>query len=253
MDKVHEILEKAAKKAADSILTKRRDGFSIRKKPCKDLVTDCDIASEKAIISVLQKAFPGSAFHSEECGYQEGEGWLWIIDPIDGTHNFIFGLSYYGISIAGIREGRFIVGLIYFPETKDCFFAYKNKGAYMNGKKIGVSSREKLEQSMIAYDNQFHNSPLMLKNLKPVVDSCFTIRILGSAAMDLCKVADGTLDARILHKPKLVDLAAGIIIVEEAGGRVTDIKGENVMLTTTSIVASNGLIHQSLLNILVEG
>lgn len=253
MNIIREILEKAAKEAANSILTKRTEGFNIRGKSYKDLVTDCDIASEKAIISVLGEAFPGSAFHSEEAGYKEGENWLWVIDPIDGTHNFVFGLPYYAISIAGVRENKFIVGLIYLPETKDCFFAYKNKGAYMNGKKIGVSSRDKLEQSMIAYDNQFHRHQLMLKNFKPVIDSCFTVRILGSAAIDLCKVAEGVLDARILHKPKLVDFAAGVIIVEEAGGCVTDINGENVTLNSSSIVASNGGIHQSLLNILAKG
>lgn len=249
---IREILEKAAKEAANSILIKRRDGFSIREKSYKDLVTDCDIASEKAITSVLEEAFPGSAFSSEEGGHTEGAGWLWVIDPIDGTHNFVFGLPYYAISIAGVRENKFIVGLIYLPETKDCFFAYKNKGAYMNGKKIRVSSRNKLEQSMIAYDNQFHRHQLMLKNFKPVIDSCFTVRILGSAAMDLCKVAEGVLDARILHKPKLVDFAAGVIIVEEAGGCVTDINGENVILNSSSIVASNGRIHQGLLNILAK-
>jgi len=252
MNEVREVLEKAARAAADAISAKRREGLGITEKSDKDLVTDCDIASEKAIISVLQEAFPGSAFHSEEAGYTEGEDWLWVIDPIDGTHNFIYGLPYYGISIAGVRENRFMVGLIYLPETKDCFFADKGKGAYMNGKRIGVSTRE-LEQAIIAYDNQFHNHPLMLKNFKPVIDSCFTIRILGSAVMDLCKVAQGILDARILHKPKLVDFVAGVLIVEEAGGCVTDINGDKVSLNSTSIVASNGRIHQSLLNILTKG
>lgn len=252
MDEVREVLEKAARAAVNAISAKRREGLGIREKSYKDLVTDCDIASEKAIISVLREAFPGSAFQSEEAGYKEGENWLWVIDPIDGTHNFIYGLPYYGISIAGVRENKFVVGLIYLPETKDCFFAYQNKGAYMNGQKIGVSSR-KLEQAMIAYDNQFQNHPLMLKNFKPVIDACFTVRILGSAVMDLCKVAEGVLDARILHKPKLVDFAAGVIIVEEAGGCVTDINGEKVTLNSSSVVASNGRIHQSLLNILAKG
>lgn len=176
-----------------------------------------------------------------------------MIDPIDGTHNFVYGLADYGISIAGVRENRFIVGLIYLPETNDCFFAYQNKGAYLNGKKVRVSSRDKLEQSMIAYDNQFHNHPLMLKNFKPVIDSCFTIRILGSAVVALCKVAEGILDARIFHKPKLVDFAARTLIVEEAGGSVTDFNGEKVTLNSTSVVASNGRIHQSLLSVLSKG
>jgi myo-inositol-1(or 4)-monophosphatase len=92
----------------------------------------------------------------------------------------------------------------------------------------------------------------MLQNLMPVVDACFTLRILGSAAMDLCKVAQGVLDARILHKPKLVDLAAGVLIVEEAGGRVTDISGNKVTLDSGSIIATNGLIHQSLLDTLTK-
>ncbi|MFC2047594.1 inositol monophosphatase family protein [Chloroflexota bacterium] len=154
MNNIREILEKAAKAAADSILTKRKDGLNIKEKSHKDLVTDCDIASEKAIISILSKAFPGSAFQSEEAGYKEGNNWLWVIDPIDGTHNFIYGLPYYGISIGGVRENKFTVGLIYLPETKDCFFAYKNKGAYKNDKKIAVSTRDKLEQAMMWNSNR---------------------------------------------------------------------------------------------------
>lgn len=252
MTDVREVLEKAAREAASAISSKRREGLNITEKSYKDLVTDCDIASEKAIISVLREAFPGSAFHSEEAGYEAGEDWLWVIDPLDGTHNFVYGLPNYGISIAGVREDEFIVGLIYLPETKDCFFAYKNNGAYLNDKKIGVSSRE-LEQSMIAYDNQFQNHPLMLKNFKLVIDSCFTIRIFGSAVVDLCRVAEGILDARIFHKPKLVDFAAGALIVEEAGGCATDINGEKITLNSGSIVASNGRIHQNLLNVLNKG
>ena len=124
MNTIHKILERAAREAANSILTLRRDGFSIREKSYKDLVTGCDIASEKAIISVLEEAFPGSAFSSEEAGRTEGQGWLWIIDPIDGTHNFIFGLPNYAISIGGARANELTVGLIYLPETKDCFFAH---------------------------------------------------------------------------------------------------------------------------------
>lgn len=253
MNRIHEILEKAAKEAANSIIAKRKEGFDIREKSYKDLVTGCDIASEKAIISVLEEAFPGSAFSSEEGGHTEGEGWHWIIDPIDGTHNFIFGLPYYAISIGGVRANELTVGLIYLPETKDCLFAYRNKGAYKNGKKIRVSTRDKLEQSIIAYDNQFNREPLMSKNFKPVIDSCFTVRILGSAAVDLCNVAEGVLDARILHKPKLVDFAAGVLIVEEAGGRATDINGEKITLNSSSVVASNGRIHESLLSILAKG
>ncbi len=251
MDRVREVLEKAAKEAASAILAKK-ESLNIKEKPDKDLVTDCDLASEKVIISLLREAFPGSAFTSEEAGYEEGQGWLWAIDPIDGTHNFIFGLPDYAISVAGIREGRFVVGLIYLPETRDCFFAYRGNGTYRNGKRIGVSTRDRLEQAMVAYDNQFQNHPLMLKNFKPVIDSCFTLRILGSAATDLCHVAQGVLDARILHKPKLVDIAAGLIIVEEAGGCVTDINGKGITLKSTSVVASNGRIHQSLLNILAK-
>ncbi|MBI4180940.1 MAG: inositol monophosphatase [Chloroflexi bacterium] len=253
MDTIRQVLEMAAQEGSKAISATKKEGISIREKSYKDLVTDCDIASEKAIISVLRGAFPESAFYSEEAGYEEGENWLWVIDPIDGTHNFVYGLPGYGISIAGVKENKFIVGLIYLPETNDYFFAYRNKGADMNGKKLSVSNRDKLAQSMIAYDNQFHNHPLMLKNFKPVIDACFTIRILGSAVVDLCKVAGGVLDARIFHQPKLVDFAAGALIVEEAGGVVTDLNGEKVTLNSASVVASNGRIHQSLLSVLNKG
>jgi myo-inositol-1(or 4)-monophosphatase len=252
MNKIHEILERAAREATRAIIAERRGGFNIREKSYKDLVTACDIASEKAIMAVLEEAFPGSSFNAEESGQTEGTGWLWVIDPIDGTHNFIFGLPNYAISIGGAQANELTVALIYAPETKESFFAYKNEGAYKNGQRIRVSTRNKLEQSMIAYDNQFSNHPLMLRNFKPVIDASFTVRILGSAAVDLCHVAQGVLDARILHKPKIMDVAAGVLMVEEAGGCATDINGERVTLNSSSVVASNGQIHESLLSILAK-
>ena len=244
-------MKQAAEEACFAILNMKSEGIKSKRKFYRDFVTTCDIASEKAIISVLKKEYPESAFHSEEAGNIPGKGFLWIIDPIDGTHNFMRGLPYYAISIAAVWDGEIIAGLISLPETNDCFSAYKGSGAYMNGQKVAVSTTENLGDAVIAYDNQFHNHPAMAKNLPKLISECFTIRIFGAAAVDLCKVSQGVLDARILHKPKLVDFAAGALIVEEAGGKVTDFAGDKYTLTTNNIIASNGLLHHQLLGILV--
>jgi len=251
MHKVLDVMRQAAEEARLAILDKKREGISNKEKSYRDFVTNCDIASERAIISVLRKEYPESAFHSEEAGSIPGKGWLWIIDPIDGTHNFMRGLPYYAVSIAAAWDGEIVAALISLPETNAHFSAYKGSGAYMNGQKIAVSDTENLGDAIIAYDNQFHNDPAMAQNLPKLINECFSIRILGSACVDLCKVSEGALDARILHKPKLVDFAAGSLIVEEAGGKVTDFSGKPYDLNTTCIVASNGRSHDRLLEILV--
>ena len=242
---------KSAAEAAFAAINKvGRKEILIEQKSAKDYVTNCDIIAEEQIIRVLRREYPDSAVLSEEVGYIEGKDYLWIIDPIDGTHNFMYGLSYYGISIAATQNGETVAGLIYVPDTEEYFYASRGIGAYLNGKQITVSSRTDLVEAVVAYDNQFHNEKLMLRNLPKVARSCLTVRIFGAASVDLCNIARGFLDARILHKSKPMDFAAGALIVQEAGGKVTDFSGLHYSLDTRAIIASNGHIHAQLVGVL---
>jgi len=222
-----------------------------RKKSSNEIVTNCDIESENAIVEVLKKDYPKSSIYSEEVGKITGqETLLWILDPIDGTHNFIHKIPFYAVSIGVFKKGNPFAGLIYLPEFDECFYAISGRNAFLNDKKISVSNIEKLNNSMVAYDNQFHKHKAMLKNLSVLQGKCFTLRIFGSAAIDICNVARGAIEARIFHKTKLVDFAAGLVIVEEAGGMITDFNGNKVTLKTEDVIVSNRKIHQELLDTL---
>lgn len=250
MEKIVDVMKRAATAGSEAI-KKTRSELMWRQKDHKEFVTNCDIASENAIIEVLKAEFPDSTIYSEEVGTITGdEDLLWILDPIDGTHNFIHNIPFHAISIGAYNKGKPFAGLIYLPATDEYFYAIEGKGAFLNDKKISVSGIPKLNNGMIAYDNQFHRHESMLKNLKIVQEKCFTLRIFGSAAVDMCNVARGDIEARIFHKTKIFDFAAGIIIVREAGGKVTDFEGREVTSKTADILVSNGKIHDELVNLL---
>jgi len=241
-------MKEAAMAGVGAIAAEKKKGISGSEKSPKEFVTNCDLASEKAIMDILKRNYPDSSILSEEAGEIKGNGLMWIIDPIDGTHNFMFGLPMYGISIAAyqMEQNKIIAGVIYLPEFDAMYAALLGGGAFLNDKGISVSKRENLTDCMVAYDNQFHKHKAMLINLGKLAPSCFTVRIFGSAVCDLAHVAEGVLDARVFHNTKLVDFAAGSLIVREAGGKVTNFKGEDVNLKTTDVVASNGKIHEQL-------
>lgn len=224
----------------------------IKMKSYKDFVTEVDLKSEEAIINIIKEKFPEHAIYSEEIGVKEGrENYTWIIDPLDGTHNYIFNIPFFGVSIALAKGKEVIMGAIYLPAFDELFFAERGKGAFLNGKPISVA-KHGLSESLILYDNQFHKHEHMLPNFTRIVDKVFTTRIFGSAVCDLCSVARGYANARIFHKPKLCDFAAGALIVEEAGGRATDFHGNPWNIETKNLVASNGVIHNELLKILLK-
>ncbi|MBN2316089.1 MAG: inositol monophosphatase [Sedimentisphaerales bacterium] len=250
MEDIADILQEAVREG-NKALQGARSGLMYRHKTYKELVTNCDIASENAIAGFLSGKFQNAKIFSEEVGEIVGdEEIVFIIDPLDGTHNFIHNIPFYAISIGVYSKGVPFAGVIYLPEFQDCLYAVKNEGAYLNGQVIHCSDTERLGESLIAYDNQFHKHESMLKNLSPLSERCFTLRIFGSACVDLCGVARGWMEARIFHQTKLVDFAAGQVIVEEAGGKVTDFQGRPLTLQTTDVLASNGRIHSQLVELL---
>ena len=252
-DNVLAVMKEAALAGAEAISTTAKKCIIVLEKSAHEFVTNCDAESEKAIMRALEAKYPNSGFFSEETGHIKGDGTItWIIDPIDGTHNFMFGMPLYGISIAACKNDKIMAGVIYLPKLNAMYCARQSGGAFLNDKKIKVSDKGSLNRAMVAYDSQFYKHASALPNLARLANVCFTVRIFGSAICDMANVASGALDARIFHNTKRVDFAAGSVIVKEAGGEVTDFKGEEINLNTTDIVVSNGKIHTQLCALLKQ-
>ncbi len=248
-----QVMKEAALAGAAAIKAEKAATITKTEKSPGEFVTNCDLASEKAIIGVLRGHYPKSSVLSEEAGRLEGDGLMWVIDPLDGTHNFMFGLPIYGLSIAAYENEKVVAGVIHIPEFNATYYASLGGGAFLNKEKITVSNRNKLGESMVMYSNRFYKHKDAVRQLDALARKCFTVRVYGSAVFDLASVASGVIDARIFHNTKPVDFAAGALIVEEAGGEITGFSGEKCTFGTADIVASNGKIHKELCALLCEG
>ncbi len=244
--------QKIVVKAGDLVEVGKESEYKVIRKEQRELVTELDLVVQNYLFNSLRKIKKCNIYF-EEVRNQYDEILLdecFIIDPIDASHNLIAGLPFYNISIGYVKNGELVFGIIYFPNSNDLYHAYKGKGAYRNFNKISVSKNVSLEKSIVAYDNQFHSSKKTMKNYIKLVDSVFTTRILGSANRDACFVAEGVLDARIWNTTKVYDIVAGLIIVSEAGGAVSDFSNQQVSLNSVNqVVMSNGLIHLELIKI----
>jgi myo-inositol-1(or 4)-monophosphatase len=222
-----------------------------------DLVTEADHASEKAIFKVIQQNHPDHFILSEETGSMPTQSNIkWIIDPIDGTINFANGIPICCVSIGVEENGEMIMGAVYNPFMNELFFAEKGKGAFLNDQPIKVSSKNDLLTSCLVtgFPYQYldtENGPLQI--FEKLIRKSIPVRRLGSAALDLCWTAAGRFDGFYEHKLQAWDSAAGFLMVQEAGGRVTDLKGEKYNPYQPGIIASNGQIHDQLLNLLKGG
>jgi myo-inositol-1(or 4)-monophosphatase len=221
------------------------------KEGINNLVTEVDHAAEKAIMDVIKSTFPEHFILSEEAGeIKQDSEYKWIIDPIDGTVNFAHRIPICCISIGIEHQGRMIFGAVYNPFMNELFFAERGKGATLNERPISVSKKEKVENACLVTGFPYTyldepNGPLQV--FERFIRKGIPVRRLGSAAIDLCWVAAGRFDGFYEHKLQAWDSAAGFIIVEEAGGKVTNLKGETYSPYQPGIIASNGLMHEELL------
>ncbi len=221
------------------------------KEGINNLVTEADHASEKAIFEEIKKDFPDHFLLSEEAGEIVTDStFKWIIDPIDGTVNFAHGIPICCVSIGVEQEGKMILGAVYNPFINEFYFAQSGYGATLNDKKIEVSGETEVIRSCLVtgfpYTYLDHpNGPLEV--FSRLIRSGVPVRRLGSAAMDLCWVAAGRFDGFYEHKLQAWDSAAGWLIVEEAGGKVTDFTGKGYSPYQPHIIASNGKIHSELI------
>ncbi len=222
------------------------------KEGVNNLVTEADHASEKVIFETIKKEFPGHYILSEEAGeIVTDSNYKWIIDPIDGTINFAHGIPICCVSIGLEQDGELIMGAVYNPFINEFYFAQKGFGATLNDQIIRVSKESTVDKACLVtgFPYTYLDQPYgPLEVFSKLVRKGIAVRRLGSAAMDLCWVAAGRFDGFYEHKLQAWDSAAGFLIVEEAGGRVTDYKGERYSPYQPHILATNGLIHDEMLN-----
>lgn len=226
------------------------------KEGINNLVTEADHAAEKAIIEVIQQAHPEHFILSEETGEIKTDSEIkWIIDPIDGTVNFANGIPLCCVSIGVEKEGQMILGAVYNPFMNELFFAQKGMGSYLNDKQIHVSDKSTVIKSCLVTGFPYTyldspNGPIQV--FEKLIRQGIPVRRLGSAAIDLCWVAAGRFDGFYEHSLQAWDSAAGFLLVEEAGGKVTDFEGNYYSPYQPNILATNGKIHDELLMV-VQG
>ncbi len=221
-----------------------------------DMVSYVDKTAEIALVKGLRLLLPEAGFVTEEKTTTiTGEKYDWIIDPLDGTTNFIHGLPTYSISIALQCDDELILGVVYEINRDECFSAWKNGGAYLNSKRISVSKASRIENTLLATGfpyYEFGKLDAYLAVLKELMQRCHGVRRIGSAAIDLAYVACGRFDGYFEFNLNSYDVAAGIVLVREAGGHVFDFTGGNNSIERREMVATNGFISSELLLILDE-
>jgi myo-inositol-1(or 4)-monophosphatase len=260
MDKYKEVMFEAADEAAKILLEYLGRDFEIgRKKFYNDLVTEVDKKSEAKIIEIIHMHFPEHSVLGEEGGFAGGEterksDFVWIIDPIDGTLNYAHSLPIFCISIALEVKGKVSLGVVYNPVSKEKFFAETGKGAFLNDNKISVSDTKNLKDGFLvtgfAYNVQEEENH-SIDHFVNFVRMGLPVRRLGSAAIDICYVACGIFDAFWEVNLNAWDVAAGYLILLEAGGKVTDFKGGNYSVYGREILATNGKpLHNEMIEVL---
>ena len=229
----------------------------IENKGFNDFVTYVDKTSEERLVQELAKLLPEAGIIAEEgSGYHTAEQFNWVVDPLDGTTNFIHGAPPYSISIALMNRHEIVIGVVYEVVQNECFYAWKNGGSYLNGHKIQVSAHERLSSCLIATGfpyTDFSRLDGYLKVFTHMMKQSHGVRRLGSAAADLAYVACGRYDAFFEYGLHPWDVAAGAILVNEAGGFVADFKGENDFIYGQEIVAGNQSIYGEFLNVIKDG
>jgi myo-inositol-1(or 4)-monophosphatase len=250
------VLVEAALAGGDVLKRYFGSDFGISYKSPMNLVTEADLASEKEVVGILKRRFPGAAILAEEAGEEAGEsGFRFIIDPLDGTTNFAHGYPVFAVSIACETMGEtseVIAGAVYDPLREELFTAARGGGAFLNGRKLAVSNTRKLEEALLVTGFPYDVKEDLTSNLRlfgRFMGASRAIRRDGSAALDLCYVAAGRFDGFWEEKLGPWDTAAGALIVEEAGGRVSDLAGAPFFYRRGAIVASNSAIHQQMVAI----
>ena len=244
------IFEKAAKRAGKILIRDfgEIENLQIQPKSVGDFVTNADINVEKSLLETLKYYYPDYTYITEESDKIEGNENTIIIDPIDGTSNFIHGIPHVGIVIAKMSENEITDGIVYNPVLNEFFWSSKGKGAWWNDRRLRVSNRSNLSECLVGtglpFGKRIYNN--YLNEIDEILKSTAGIRRLGAAGLDLAYVASGKLDGFWEKDINLWDISTGVLLVKEAGGRVSKINGEDWTTDTREILASNSKIHNEL-------
>ena len=250
------IAVKAARRAGAIINRASQDigTLTVKSKNYNDFVSEVDVAAERAIIDTLKDAYPQHGFLGEESGPSEHQSdFIWIIDPLDGTTNFLHNFPQYCVSIALQHKGEITQAVIYEPNRNDLYTATKGRGAFLNDKRIRVSKCDKLQQSLIGTGfpfRDFKHLDTYLSMFKSMLQKTSGIRRPGSAALDLAYVANGSLDAFWEIGLSPWDIAAGALLVQEAGGIISNLNGKDGWLESGNVLAASPKIYDAMVETL---
>lgn len=252
---MHPMLNTAVKaaRAAGRITTRawdRSDTLTVREKSRNDYVSDVDVQAEQSIVQILRQAYPEHGILAEEGGHQAGDDYVWVIDPLDGTTNFLHGVPHFAISIALRYRGRLEQGVIYDPLREELFTASRGGGAFLNDRRIRVSDRGELTGALLGTGIPFRSGQGIdryLATLKALIEDTAGVRRAGSAALDLAYVAAGRFDGFWEMALQPWDMAAGVLLVQEAGGLVSDLSGQPDVFRHGDVVAGNPKILKAML------
>ncbi|MFH1954152.1 MAG: inositol monophosphatase family protein [Pseudomonadota bacterium] len=253
-EKESAVAREAAREAGKVLMRMMGNAHHIVKKGEIDLVTEADLAAENTVLEIVGRNFPRDNLLSEEAGRRdEASQRTWLIDPLDGTTNYAHGFPFFAVSIALVIEREVVLGVVYNPYMDEFFEAAKGEGAYLNGDRLQVSGALLLQDSLLAtgFPYDIHERPEgVVGLLEKMIVRAQGVRRLGSAALDLCYVAAGSLDGFWEEDLKPWDTAAGDVILREAGGKLTTFEGESYSPFLKSLVASNGLIHDEMVRVI---
>jgi myo-inositol-1(or 4)-monophosphatase len=242
----------AAKQAGAYLLANYGRVKQISAKADRNLFTNVDKTVEKMVVRKINASFPGHGILGEEGASRKGSsGYIWIIDPLDGTHNYIRSIPVFGVSIGIVKDKEFVAGVIFMPWDDELYVAEKGSGCYKNGKRIRVSGNGRLHDCSLHFDSGIRYNPkLLLPVLGDLADAVFNLRMMGSSARSLSFLAEGKLDAVVEFEDKIWDCAAGVCLIEEAGGKVTSLTGQKMTPETVGYVAANTILHKSVSKII---
>ncbi len=248
------VAQQAARVGGDIVLRYYREGVVMRGKQSYNLVSDADTQAEHAIVDVIRSSFPDHAILAEEAHRDRVDAeHLWIIDPLDGTNNFAHRIPQFAVSIAYYRAGKPECGVVYQPLTDEWYVARRGCGAFHDGQAVQVSASSRLDQALLGVGFYYDRDKIMDATLAAIGDlfrqQIHGIRRFGAASLDLCWVGLGRFDGFFEFELAPWDFAAGRLFVEEAGGIVTDCLGRDLPIAKSSVLATNGRLHGTILDI----